>query len=454
MKASLRVFSFSFLAAICAATVVVQASAQNLTQGQQGAAQGVWAAPPTVGAVSTTPSACGNQPLCYDTPDFAVAVVDFRMSMSRGAKVKDATLRFVNKMNQPLILGYLDGSAMGLDDQGNRYATYYNTGLAGIGLVVGNSMDPKFTLQPGGAGDARFELYWRPGAQDPIGSTFQVGMTIREINTLVGGQHTLGGEFPLRFQGLANGITGAAPSAVAAQGVAGGAANPMLANAGAVGLPVCGPTGSASDAINAIAGTANSVGGQQTGNATTAASNAGNAISSLKSIFGKKKAAASAANTAGAAPCVPALASVTTPITAGASTVPAVVGQVVNATTAPAAATPAVAAPAAATPAAAQPAPNPATGATATGNTAQTNVAPAATGPQAMKRRRGVPVRTATPPAATSITSSPATAAGQTPPANAATTNAKQAPKPATTTPAKKPAKPAAPPDPNKPANQ
>ena len=27
---------------------------------------------------------------------------------------------------------------------------------------------------------------WRPGAQDPIGSTFEVGVTIREINTLPG----------------------------------------------------------------------------------------------------------------------------------------------------------------------------------------------------------------------------------------------------------------------------
>src|SRR5262249_43228412 len=125
MKASLRVFSLPFLAAVCTTALVAQAPVQN--QPQQQGAQGIWAGPPTVGAVSTTPSACGNQPLCYDTPDFAVAVVDFRMSMSRGAKVMDATLRFVNKTNQPLILGYLDGSAMGLDDQGNRYATYYNT---------------------------------------------------------------------------------------------------------------------------------------------------------------------------------------------------------------------------------------------------------------------------------------------------------------------------------------
>src|SRR5215475_1869138 len=157
MKASLRVFSLPFLAIACVTALAAQAPAQNQPQQQQGAAQGVWAAPPTVGAVSTTPSACGNQPLCYDTPDFAVAVVDFRMSMSRGAKVMDATLRFVNKTNQPLILGYVDSSAVALDDQGNRYNPYANRNLAGIGVVSGNSGDPKFTLQAGGSGDARWE---------------------------------------------------------------------------------------------------------------------------------------------------------------------------------------------------------------------------------------------------------------------------------------------------------
>src|SRR5215831_17996340 len=90
MKASLRMFSLSLLTLVCATALAAQSPRANPSQ-QAGAAQGVWAAPPSVGAVSTTPSACGTQPLCYDTPDFAVAVVDFRMSLSRGAKVMDLT---------------------------------------------------------------------------------------------------------------------------------------------------------------------------------------------------------------------------------------------------------------------------------------------------------------------------------------------------------------------------
>ena len=201
MKTSQRVSLLSSVVFLCLAGGNAQAPQQ------QAVSPSVWAAPAQPQAAqanSAFQSACGNQPMCYDAPDFAVAVVDFRMSMASGYKLMDATLRFVNKTSQPLILGYLDGSAVALDDQGNRYAPYGNRGLAGIGLVNGNSADAKFVLQPGGAGDARWELLWRPGAQDPIGSAFDLSMTIREVNTLVGGQHALGGEIPLRFQGLAN----------------------------------------------------------------------------------------------------------------------------------------------------------------------------------------------------------------------------------------------------------
>src|SRR5262245_14819767 len=340
MNTTQRIFSFFLVTFVCTNISTAHGGGQ-----QPAVSPSVWAAPaqPQAQASSAFQSACGNQPMCYDAPDFAVAVVDFRMSMASGYKLMDATLRFVNKTNQPLILGYVDGSAVALDDQGNRYVPYGNRGLAGIGLVNGATADPKFVVQPGGAGDARWELLWRPGAQDPIGSAFDLSMTIREVNTLVGGQHALGGEIPLRFQGLANGATGSGVAAGAAQagtaGVAGVAgASPMLAGA-ATGLPPCGTSGNATNTMNTIAGAANSVGGPQTANATNTATNtAGNAmaqLAGLKSIFGKKNATAPANNVAGAANCIPAATSSAVPVAVGTSTTPAAAGQVVN--TAPAA---------------------------------------------------------------------------------------------------------------------
>jgi len=448
MNTTQRIFSFLFVTLVCTSISTAQGGGQ-----QPAVSPSVWAAPaqPQAQTSSAFQSACGNQPMCYDAPDFAVAVVDFRMSMASGYKLMDATLRFVNKTSQPLILGYLDGSAVALDDQGNRYVPYGNRGLAGIGLVNGATADPKFVLQPGSAGDARWELLWRPGAQDPIGSAFDLSMTIREVNTLVGGQHALGGEIPLRFQGLANGATGSGVAAGTA-GVAGVAgASPMLAG-GATGLPPCGTSGNATNTMNTIAGAANSVGGQQTVNATNTATNtAGNAmaqLAGLKSIFGKKNATAPANNVAGAANCIPAATSSAMPVAVGTSTAPATAGQVVN--TAPAAtaagtaantrtpanapaaktavvpasgqgvvqtnaakpATPAPAGPAKANPA--TPAPNNAAPKPAVVNTSAPNAKPAPKPPTtgAPARRAGAPVPP--PPAKTPTT--PATTPPATPP--------------------------------------
>jgi len=384
--------------------------------------------------------------MCYDAPDFAVAVVDFRMSMASGYKLMDATLRFVNKTNQPLILGYLDGSAVALDDQGNRYAPYGNRGLAGIGLVNGNSADPKFVLQPGGAGDARWELLWRPGPQDPIGSAFDLSMTIREVNTLVGGQHALGGETPLRFQGLANGMvtSGVAPAAGTAGvgGVAG--ASPMLAG-GTSGLPACGPSGNAASSMTAIAGAANSVGGPQTANATNTATNtAGNAMSQLaglKSIFGKKNAAP--ATSASGANCIPTATANAMPAAAGTSTAPAAAGQAVTAApaAAPAGAAPAGAVPGAVPATAGKPAADPrVTNAVATRGALPATAVKATvpvTGNAAASSAAARPaaINASTPNTATAPNAKPAA-----PPATAKPAAPAPAKNPAATAPAKKPA--------------
>lgn len=424
MKAGQQVFTLRLLTLlfVAAGTAFAQAPTQGAPSAPQQPAisPSVWTTPPATQAQANPAfqSACGNQPLCYDTPNFAAAVVDFRMSMNRGAKVMDATVRFVNKSNQPLILGYVDNSAVGLDDQGNRYGTYYNTGLAGIGIVSGNNADPKFTLQPGGAGDARFELMWRPGAQDPIGSTFEVGLTIREVNTLPGGQHTLGGEYPLRFQGLVNGVTGSSVAATGTPTAGAGGASQMLATGGTAAVP-CTPGGSAATTMTNLAGAASSVGGQRTANATSTATNtASNAMAQfagLKSLFGKKNAAAPAptANLGGGTPCVPTATGATSAVAAGASAVPAAASPTVGA------------------------APT-ATAAAATGTAAQVKssaATPTASGRAAMTAARGSSVASA--PRATTAPPKPSAAR----PANiansvvpAAQTSNTVAKKPATTT--------------------
>jgi len=294
----------------------MQAQPNQPTQ-QQGMAQ-MQPAP-----AATQNSFCGNRPLCYDANDFAVTVTEFRSSTDgRGSKILDAMLHFVNKTNQPISLGYVDQTGGAIDDMGNRYIlNTFGGGVRGMGIVAGNNMDPKFTLPAGGGGDARLEFWWAPYGK-LAGVNYEVEFSIREMNRVEGNQWTLGDEALIHYQGLANGM-GVAPASggnsfasgpggggVSSMGSAIGGFAPGQQNASgqvaqttyvATGQP-CPPgtIASSSKATNV----ANAV-GQQNQTANNAISNASSAISSLGSMFGKKKAqAASTTNAAGTTPCI------------------------------------------------------------------------------------------------------------------------------------------------------
>jgi hypothetical protein len=337
----------SLLAAMLLATVAAfglnaTCEAQAAPPAQSaGAAQAAAPAPP--------PSFCGNQPLCYEASDFAATVTDFRTSVQGGYKIIDTVIRFQNKTPNPVILGYVVNSGTAMDDRGNRYIIYGANGYRGIGQVYGNNFDPRFTLSPGGYGDAQFELMWAPG-QQIYGSTFDLSMSVDEINTVEGNQHTLGGEFPLLFKSLSNGVSSNGASGGGAAGVpmtamtpsggaaSGGGASVQTASAAGQPQPGC--------AANGIAGTATSVAGatgsaaaqNAAGAANTKVASAANAISSLGSIFGRKKKPAAAAPNA--APCPQAAPAVAAPASSAASTASAA-AQTMRNGTAPAAASPA-----------------------------------------------------------------------------------------------------------------
>lgn len=245
---------------------------------------------------------CGNQQLCQETADFAATITTFRTSTnSSNYKIIDTTVRFQNKTNQSLVLGYVNQSGLATDDRGNRSVPWGPSAYRGIGLVSGASFDPKFTIRPGGWADAQFELVLQ-GWPPVVGFNYILDVTVAEINTFEGNQHTLGGEFPLHFQGLANGS---------------GVASPLFALGSAAGLGSAGGVGSTSAMSNPCA--AAGALGQSGGQAASTVANAANAISSLGSMFHHKKtqsagqAAASATgcdqNAAAAIPGSPAAAS-------------------------------------------------------------------------------------------------------------------------------------------------
>jgi hypothetical protein len=196
-------------------------------------------------SAQTPTSACGGQPLCVETSDFTATVTSFRTSFVGSSRIINVSVRFQNRTMQPLVLGYVANSGITTDERGNRYIVYGGNGFRGIGLVYGNTFDARLTLRPAGSGDAQFEMHLQATPQN-AGQTFSVDLTIDEINT-TGNQPALGGEFPLHFEGLANGVS---------QGV-----------------------GSLASAPDGLA----------------------NAVSNLKSIFGKKKVVQNAATVASSA---------------------------------------------------------------------------------------------------------------------------------------------------------
>ncbi len=107
------------------------------------------------------PDACAGKPRCYSAGIFSAEVVSLTGSQAApGAHhVIRLNVRFRNVTNQPLILAYKGGTSSATDNFGNPYywgrAGTHDTSFQGIGLM-GRSIDPSFTLQPGESRNATF----------------------------------------------------------------------------------------------------------------------------------------------------------------------------------------------------------------------------------------------------------------------------------------------------------
>lgn len=145
--------------------------------------------------------ACGEQPHCTEVASFLATVTDFRESTRGSYHYLSTTIRFQNRTNRPLILGYVSRSGAATDDQGNRYAVATNS-VRGIGEITGNSVDAKFVLQPGEASDARMEFQWYKAPNVIQGTRYVIELAVREVESLPGNQLRLGREHALQWRGF------------------------------------------------------------------------------------------------------------------------------------------------------------------------------------------------------------------------------------------------------------
>jgi hypothetical protein len=164
-------------------------------------------------AHAAAPKGCSDAASCVATRNFLATVTNFRTSTQGRTRVLTATVRFENRTDKPLTLGYVRDSGIALDDLGNRYAVPGANAVRAIGEISGATFDPKFTLQPGEASDARFELTWEAGKQ-PVGASYELDLAVREITPTTADQYRLGQEHAVHFASLAQ--SGAKPVATAA----------------------------------------------------------------------------------------------------------------------------------------------------------------------------------------------------------------------------------------------
>lgn len=152
-------------------------------------------------SVQAASPSCPANTQCVATRSFVATVTNFRTSTQGRNRVLSTTVRFENKSAQPLTIGYVHDSGIALDDLGNRYLVPSANGVRAIGEIVGTTIDAKFTLQPGEASDARFELMWEPN-KAAAGKSFELDLAVREIANGAGDQLKLGQEHALHFAGL------------------------------------------------------------------------------------------------------------------------------------------------------------------------------------------------------------------------------------------------------------
>jgi hypothetical protein len=164
----------------------------------------LFALAPVVSADAQGAATCTRAENCVRVTTFDAAVTDFRTSPGEyGGRLITATVRFTNRTERPLILGYVAGSGVSLDNLGNRFVVTGTEAVRGIGEIRGSNFDSKFTLRPGESSDARFELAFRPATRGIIlGTSYDLDLTVRQIDPLAGGQFRLGREHSLHFRGF------------------------------------------------------------------------------------------------------------------------------------------------------------------------------------------------------------------------------------------------------------
>lgn len=144
----------------------------------------------------------GAQPLPENTVlagPFTVQITRMTPSKAGNNRIYSATMaaRIKNTSTKPLVLAYVGSSSFGVDDQGNRFASY-DTSVSGIGIVTSLKADPQLELAPGESRDVQFVIFRRPG-RETAGTKLSYYAALVELEVLPGNQIRTVRQYSLAF---------------------------------------------------------------------------------------------------------------------------------------------------------------------------------------------------------------------------------------------------------------
>lgn len=125
---------------------------------------------------SACDSAC-NPVHCFPAGPFTVTVVNVDHTLNSYHIIR-LNLQFRNVGDRAISLAYHGRTSKAVDNLGNAYNSK-DDGATGIPTDFGTNTDPRFTLQPGEARVATFELVGYKTAKEP--TSFDYNLTIDEL---------------------------------------------------------------------------------------------------------------------------------------------------------------------------------------------------------------------------------------------------------------------------------
>lgn len=191
--------------AAAAQPAAVLASAATSAQTSPAAPPGAPAAASPVAPIS---NACGSLPRCFAAGPFIAEVVQATSSVEGTYKEHFTrfTVRFRNLTNQPIILAYVSGTNVVIDNNGTRYywgvSGTYDRSVTGIGVATPSRANSDFVLNPGESRNATFVTRRDRDSKAPLGTAYNFEFAVDQLEMINASQIRTVRQYSVSFPNL------------------------------------------------------------------------------------------------------------------------------------------------------------------------------------------------------------------------------------------------------------